>query len=123
MDTSQSFKFLDSQLNRRLLDILKKRRDAFVVDAGGAVRMSPENEIVLHNEILPDLRAEKFASWQLITCPEDWIESYKEYMATNAVPFTEEIENGDLWFMIPGSYKPHSWKIKEPTRDQATRKR
>jgi hypothetical protein len=59
------------------------------------------------------IRNEVFPSWQILTCPKDWIERYRQYMTQHDIPFTEELANHELWFLIPRKYRPHSWKIED----------
>ena len=32
-------------------------------------------------------------------------------MSRHDVPLKEEISDGELWFLIPRKYRPHSWKL------------
>ena len=36
-------------------------------------------------------------------------------MGKHGIPFSEELSNNQLWFLIPGKHRPHLWKLdKDP---------
>jgi hypothetical protein len=114
MNETRSFKFLDDQLNRDLLKVLKRAKIAHSVDKNGCVIYSVDDKLVVENELIRIIRLRVFPSWAIITCPENWISVYKEYMLQRDIPFTEELHDGDLWFLIEGKRRPHQWKLDDP---------
>ncbi len=121
MNFPLSFQFQDAELNRRLIALLKKNAVRHSVDKQGAIHYSPDNVELVENDLISSIRYEVFPSWQILTCPEDWIRCYRDYMARHAIPFTEEIHDGERWFLIPRKYRPHSWKLEEPEAENEVR--
>ena len=113
-----SFKFVDDELNRKLIRLLTKARAKFRLDRDGVVHYSPNDEDLIGNGVICAVRDQFFRTWQIVTCPPEWIGSYKDYMEEHDVPFTEELSDGERWFLVPGNYRPHSWKLKEPASRQ-----
>jgi hypothetical protein len=113
-----SFRFVDDDLNRKLIRLLTEARAEFRLDCDGVVHYSPRDEDLIGNDLISSVRADVFRAWQIVTCPPEWIGSYKDYMEERGVPFTEELSNGQLWFLIPRNYRPHSWKLKVPASGQ-----
>ena len=114
MKNHHSFKFLDSALNHELIMLLKRAKIEHRVDSDGTIHYSKDDEDTVDNDLICSIRDKVFASWQVLTCPRDWGARYKEYMKQHAVPFLEERSNGELWFLIPRKYRPHSWRLDEP---------
>jgi hypothetical protein len=106
-----SFRFLDEKLNHRLIDLLKKSGISFTVDAENAIHYSREAEEFIENEAVARIRRSVFSQWQIISCPSGSAPQYKEYMLQHDVPFVEELIDRRLCFLIPRSYRPHSWKL------------
>jgi uncharacterized protein len=109
-----SFKFMDNNLNKRLLSLLKGAKVHHIVDKDGVVRYSPQDEEVVGNELIGSLRNKVFPAWQLLSCPPDWIERYRCYMARHGIEFKEELINRQLCFLLPRKHRPHSWKLDRP---------
>jgi len=114
MGKSRSFKFVDESLNQQLLTLLKKGKIQHDVDKQGLIFYSPEDEEVVENDLISAIRDKVFPSWQVVTCPREWITQYKNYMIRNKIPFQEELSNGELWFLLPRKYRPHRWKLEDP---------
>ena len=114
VDKRHSFKFLDDDLNRDLLTLLKKAKIAHSVDEDGLVHYFEGDTQDVENDLICSLRDKVFPSWALQTCPSEWIESYKDYMRRHDVPFKEELSDGELWFLIPRRFRPHTWKLDPP---------
>ena len=114
MATSHSFKFLDDDLNRELLGLLKKARIGHFVDKDGVIHYSADDVQVVENDLIGSIRDRVFPSWQLQTCPSDWVACYRDYMSRHDIPFREELSNGQVWFLIPRKYRPHAWKLDGP---------
>jgi len=108
---SNAFKFLDDDLNQRLLALLRKDKIKHEVGNDGIIRYSPDEEDVIENNFIFSIRDQVFPSWQVLTCPRDWAERYKEYMSRHRIPFHEEFSNGELWFLLPRKYRPGRWKM------------
>src|SRR5205807_4439755 len=106
---------VNDDLNRQLLGLLKaKARGKFTTDATGAVHYAHHDEDLIANDLISSVRDSVFHLWQVVHCPAHWTESYKRYMSEHKVPFTEEIRDDELRFLIPRSYDPHSWELQEP---------
>lgn len=116
MDTNNAFKFLDDDLNRQLIGRLKRTKIKHHVGKDGFVHYSPDDEEVVENEIICPLRDKVFPAWQVLTCPPDWVETYKKYMTHRGIPFHEELSNGEAWFLLPAKYRPHRWKLDRPMK-------
>jgi hypothetical protein len=102
---------MNDKLNLRLIGLLKKANIDYVVDRDGAIRYSCQDEAVVGNELIRRIRNEVFSPWQLLSCPKEWIERYKQYMRQKHVEFSEELINSQLCFLLPRKYRPHSWKL------------
>lgn len=116
MERSESFKFLDRDLNQRLLSLLKKAKIKHDVGTDGIVHYCPDDEEVVENDLICSIRNKVFSSWQVLTCPRAWTVRYKKYMFDHGIPFHEELSNGELWFLIPRNYRPHRWKLDGPAK-------
>ena|SRR5437868_10534623 len=118
MGFTRSFKFLDDDLNRRLIGLLKSAGVKHAVDKAGVVSYSPTDEEVVENDLICSIRDQVFSSWQILTCPNGWIARYKRYMNEHGIPFSEELSNKEVWFLIPRKHRPHSWKLEDhvPTK-------
>lgn len=114
MKPQVSFKFLDANLNRQLIALLKKQQMKFVIDETGAILYSRDDGELIENELICSIRDREFSPWRILTCPNDWVEQYKQYMAKHLVPFREELIDGELWFLIPRHYRPDQWKLQGP---------
>ena len=116
MGKSNSFKFLDDDLNRQLIALLKKAKVKHDVGKDGVVHYSSLDDEVVENDLICSIRDKVFPSWQVLTCPRDWIARYKKYMSRHEIPFHEELSNGELWFLLPRKYRPHLWKLDRPMK-------
>ncbi len=114
MDSTLSFRFVDNKLNRRFISLLKRKDINHCIDTNGSVHYSLRDEESVENDVVGSIRSEVFPSWQVLSCPKDWTEAYKEYMTQHGIPFREESINDELCFLIPGKCRPHSWKLGEP---------
>ena len=113
---SLSFKFADDELNQKLIALVKGVRwEQVVIDDDGVVHYSAVDEELMENDLIRSIRDQVFPSWQIISCPKNWTELYKQYMVQHGVPFAEEWIDNQLCFLIPRRYRPHSWKIDAPT--------
>jgi hypothetical protein len=115
MGKSFGFRFLDGDLNHRLIDCAGKSDIAHSVDQNGTVRCRVENEERFENEIVGPVRKHAFGSWQVLSCPLESLPLYRAYMTRRNVPFVEESADGEVSFLLPGRVRPHSWKIERTT--------
>jgi hypothetical protein len=118
-----SFQFVDGRLNRQLIQLLEQSRVTFSLGEDGAVQYSPKDEEFVENELIRTIRDQQFPkSWQIISCPRDWADRYRQYMQTHRVPFVEERIDGIPGFVLPRRYRPHSWKLEQdrPSRQRQT---
>jgi hypothetical protein len=118
MATHHSFKFLDNRLNRELARLLKKAGIHHFIDKDGAASYSADDQEFVENDLICSIRDKVFPAWQVLTCPTDWIPSYKSYMNRHEIPFREELSDGERWFLIPRKYRPHLWKLDAPIRKE-----
>jgi hypothetical protein len=115
MGSSRSFRFGDDDLNRRLIVLLKQKEIEHSVDANGAIHYSPEDEEFVENELICSIRNRVFSSWQVLSCPKDWFDRYRQYMIQHDIRFKEELIDGQMCFLLPQQYRPHRWKLREET--------
>ena len=118
MAKRHSFRFVDDELNEELIRLLKKARVIHRVDGGGIIHYSPDDEDLIGNNLICSIRDRLFPSWQIVSCPPEWTDSYRQYMAQHDIPFVEEASGHDRRFLIPSRYRPHSWKLEEPVSRQ-----
>ena len=119
MGKSCSFRFLDEALNQQLLTLLRKGKIKHEVDKKGLIHYSPEDEELVENDFICSIRDRVFPSWQVLTCPREWITRYKSYMNSRGIPFQEEMSNEELWFLLPRKYRPHQWKLEDPLKAES----
>src|SRR5438132_14360635 len=115
---SNAFKFLDADLNQRLLNLLRKGKIKHEVGKDGIIYYSSDAEDIIENSFICPVRDQVFPSWQVLTCPRDWAERYKEYMSRHRIPFHEEFSNGEVWFLLPRNYRPGRWKRNDPMKPE-----
>lgn|SRR5487761_2014796 len=118
MGKSDTFRFLDDGLNQQLIALLQKADINHCVGKDGVVHYSPADGEVVENDFICTIRDKVFPSWQILTCPRDWIPRYKKYMKSHELPFHEELSNGELWFLLPGKYRPHRWKLDDSMKTE-----
>lgn len=106
-----SFRFVDDNLNSRLIALLAGSGVKHSVGKNGVIRYSPGDAAFIENELICSIRDGVFPSWQILTCPEDRVSRYRDYMTRRHIPFTEEWIDGKLWFLLPRKYRPHAWKF------------
>ena len=116
MALTNSFKFLQGSRNNRFIANLKKAKIRHTVDNRGNVHYAAEDEEVVEDNIISSIRSEVFSSWQILCCPKDWARAYRDYMTARHIPFAEELIDNQPCFLIPRKYRPHSWKLKDLTR-------
>jgi hypothetical protein len=105
-----SFRFIDEDLNRRFLALLKRSAVRHLVDAHGTVHYSTNDAEFIENDVISAVRNRVFPSWQILSCPREWTETYRSYMIRRDIPFSEELDDRQLCFLIPRKYRPHAWR-------------
>ncbi len=120
MQQRRSFRFLDKRLNRKLIGLLRRAQIKHSVDEDGLIHYFERDIETVENDLICSLRTKVFPTWSLQTCPADWVESYRRYMGKRGIPFKEELSDGELWFLIPGRFRPLRWKLDPPVTDKVT---
>jgi hypothetical protein len=116
----RTFVFLEPALNRRLIGLLRKAKIHHIVDPDGMIHYSIKDAPRVENELICAVRRSKFTKWLVQTCPPDWVDTYREYMKTHEIPYCEEIDDGTLWFLLPGRHRPSRWKMADPNTVQVS---
>ncbi|HEY1067534.1 MAG TPA: hypothetical protein VGE52_15535 [Pirellulales bacterium] len=111
-----SIRFLNERMNQQFLRLLIGAGVPFRVDAERTVYFSADDDDVIENELAAKVRRTKFPRWQLLSCPHDWTERYENYMTRRDIPFVRELLDGELYFLLPNAYRPHTWKLEEAHR-------
>lgn len=111
MDNDYSFRFLDDELNEKLVARIQSSAIPHQVDPDGTIRYSTEDEQRVDESVIRAIREEVFPRWQVLTCPPDAAPSYRRYMEHNRLPFEEEVIDGAVSFLIPLDVDPHRWKL------------
>lgn len=115
MGKSYSFRFVDNDLNHELIRLLKKAKVGHSVDKAGVIHYSEVDGLLVQNDLICSIRDQLLPAWQILTCPPEWRETYRDYMERHHIPYREELSNGELWFLIDRRYRPHAWKLDDPT--------
>jgi hypothetical protein len=118
MHKQHSFKFVDEGLNREFVGSLERAGIDHIVGEGGVVYYSEADQEIVENDLICSIRDMVFPSWQILTFPDGWAENYRDYMSRHDVPLKEEISDGELGFLIPRKYRPHSWKLVGPVEKE-----
>lgn len=122
MGFTLSFKFLEDDLNRRLIALLKNEI-GHAVDENGVIHYSPRDEWSVENDLIGSIRDRVFSPWQVLSCPKEWAERYRRYMVKHDISFKEELSDGQLWFLLPRKYRPHRWKLDDEPVERGARHR
>jgi hypothetical protein len=107
---TNSFRFMNDSLNRRLLKLLKSHGIKFIVDRQGSIHYSSSVETAF-SKLVSRVRNSAFPEWQLLTFPTSWKIQYTNYMAEHSIPYFREIANGRVWYLLAKRYRPHRWKL------------
>jgi hypothetical protein len=110
MPLSRNFRFLNDRLNSLFIQLLLGSGLRVSVDDNGVVYFDHANEEAVE-DILAKIRDSRFDSWQVLSCPSDWVNKYRQEMKRRKVPFIEELNDGQVEFLLPQNYEPHDWKI------------
>lgn len=114
MKSYYNFKFLDDELNERLRKLAASSGVNHRIDSDGTLHYSADDVDLVENELLRTIRSSVFPSWQIINCPAEWANSYKDYMLIHNVKFKEELLDGQLRFLLARNHRPHHWKLRDP---------
>ncbi len=107
---SRNFRFLNDRLNDLFIHILLGSGLRVGVDDNGVVYFDHADEEAVE-DILAKIRGSRFDSWQVLSCPGDWVNKYRQEMKRRNVPYIEELNDGQVEFLLPQNYEPHDWKI------------
>lgn len=111
-----SFRFLDDDLNQRLLALVRKSDVPHRIDKHGTLHYTEREEEFLENDLICVVRDQVFASWQILSCPKDWTDRYRAYMIKHVIPFREELIDDEVRFLLPRNVRPLSWKLPATAR-------
>jgi hypothetical protein len=114
MSKGHSFRFLDDGLDRKLVVLLNRTEIDHSIDEDGVVHYAAADQEIVETDLICSIRDQVFSSWRIVTCPSDWIACYRDYMSRREIPFREELSDGQLWFLLPRKYRPHTWKLEGP---------
>ncbi|MBI3821598.1 MAG: hypothetical protein HY289_02850 [Planctomycetes bacterium] len=114
MDKTCTFKFTDDDSNHRLLALLRKAKIRHDVDRDGFIHYSRGDEEIVGNELISSIRKRAFPAWQLLSCPKEYVERYRQYMTRHGIEFREEWINHQLCFLLPRKHRPHAWNLQDP---------
>ena len=109
MQVDRTFRFLDEQLQNRLQAALDEAAVPYCSDDAGAIAYSSADEEVV-DDVISDIRHSVFSEWALLSCPADWIQRYRDYMATRQIPFVEEMNDGEVWFLVSSHVDTDQWE-------------
>jgi hypothetical protein len=111
MGSTRSFRFAADGYNRRLIGLLKQKKIRHSVDETGVIYYASEDEDYVENDLIAAIRNSIFSSWQVLSCPKEWVKRYRFYMSQHGISFEEEWDNGQVCFLLPRKYRPHRWKL------------
>lgn len=115
MADQRSIRFAKPALLRQFLNGLVKARVPFSVTADGTITYPKQFDERVEAEVLSPLRSQVFSRWQLLSFPKEWATVYAAYMRGKKIPFVPEWSNGRLTYLLPASYRPHTWTLPDPT--------
>lgn len=104
------FRFRDDRLNNHLLRLLHQAGISYGVDKDRNVYYLSQDEEPFE-DLLSAVRDEAIPSWQILSSPEEWVPKYRAEIVRRKVPFYEEMNNGQIEFLLPRAAKPHSWRM------------
>ena len=109
-----SFRFVDDELNQKLIARATTSGIPHQVGPDGTLRYAAENDDAIEERVIRPVREEVFPRWQMLSCPPAWAGRYRQYMKHNRLPFQEERIDDQTSFLIPRDLDPHRWNL-EPT--------
>jgi hypothetical protein len=118
MEFDHSFRFVDGERQRRLLDLVAVSRVRHRVAGDGTLHYSSSDETIVGNELIDSLRDELFPEWAIFTVESDLsapddeeTAKYRAYMQEHSIPFIEEIHGRERWFLISSEHDSFEWKV------------
>jgi hypothetical protein len=105
-----SFRFLDNNLNKKLIALIEGSDVEHTVDPQGTIHYS--NDLIVDNDLIPQVRNTIFPTWQVLSCPQSSEQQYRQYMTQHGIKFMGEIIDGKLHFLLSRNHDPHSWNLK-----------
>ena len=112
MTNRYSFRFVDEELNRKLIDRAASSGIPHEVGPDGTLHYSADDEEAIDEHVIRPIREEVFPRWQVLSCPPDWAGRYRQYMERNRLPFQEERIDAETSFLIPRDLDPHRWDLR-----------
>lgn len=110
MDYDRSFRFADDELNRLLITRLRETAVEHAVRPDGGVDY-PSDDEERFEDALADVRGGVFPDWQVLSFPPDWAARYRSALAEHGAEFVEEVNNGEVEFLLAGHHEPHAWEV------------
>jgi hypothetical protein len=110
MAFSRNFRFLNDRLNFLFIQMLFGSGLRVIWDENGVIYYDANDEEAIE-DILAKIRSVQFSSWQVLSCPAEWVNKYRYEMKRRQVPFFEELNDGQVEFLLPGDEEPHDWKF------------
>jgi len=111
MSLDLSFRFANEKLNKRLIARLESASIRHKVDRNGSIRYSSNDESFVENELIGEIRTSIFRSWQILSCPPDWVDRYIAYLTRHDLPYVEEWIDEQKCLLLPRHLRPHRWKL------------
>ena len=110
MRMNRTFRFMPPKLNAALQAALNGADIDHAVDRWGYVYYH-DRDTEAFEDILATVRSSVFESWQVLSCPADAVNAYRQVMRQRKVRFVVEVDNNRVEFLIPGDVDPHSWPL------------
>src|SRR5437764_6764170 len=110
MQLSRNFRFLNDRLNCFFIHLMLESGLRVNVDDNGVVYFDPADEGAVE-DLLAKIRGARFDDWQILSCPVDWVNKYRQEMKQREVPYIEELNDGQVEFLLPQKYDPHEWQF------------
>jgi hypothetical protein len=104
----RQFRFMNDWLNTLFIQMVASKGLLVKLDESGVVYYDARVEEAIE-DILAAIRESQFSSWQILSCPSEWVNKYRSEMARRKVPFIEELNDGQIEFLLPGDQEPHDW--------------
>jgi hypothetical protein len=82
-----SFRFVDDELNRKLIDLATASGIPHQVGPDGTLHYSAESGEAIEERVIRPIREEVFPRWQVPNCAPAWSARYRQYMRHNRLPF------------------------------------
>lgn len=108
MPLSRNFRFLNDRLNTLFINLMLGNGITMAWDENGVIYFNESDEEVVE-DILAKIRSSQFSSWQVLSCPSDWVNKYRYEMKRRHVPFVEELNDGQVEFLVSCDQEPHDW--------------